>query len=125
MGALPWIGRLHPQEFIPDTDASGPKTFQVMRQEKTLTLAWAQQACAQESGAPTGVSCYAAWELQKCMGPLMTLSGDDIVEASLLKPTQGKETKLLQILGVEPGKWITTPIASSPYPLLGPTTTLP
>ena len=28
-----------------------------------------------------------AWELQKCMAPLMALSRDEIVEISLLKPT--------------------------------------
>ena len=35
---------------------------------------------------PTGVLCESAQELQKCMTPLMTLSGDNIVEVSLLKP---------------------------------------
>ena len=55
-------------------------------EEKTLALAWALQAYAKESGVPEGILCESAWEPQKCMATLMYLSGDDIVEASLLKP---------------------------------------
>ena len=73
---------------MPITIASSPKDFQVVRQEKTLALAQALQACAKGSGAQTGVLCNSAWELQKCVAPLMTLSRDNIVEASLFKSTE-------------------------------------
>ena len=33
------------------------------------------------------VLCKAAWDLQKCMVPVMQLEGDEIVKASLLAPT--------------------------------------
>ena len=36
---------------------------------------------------PPRVLCNAAWELQRCMAPLMWLDGDEILEASLLGPT--------------------------------------
>ena len=62
---------------------SGP-----VRQEKTLDLAWVLQACLKRSGVPTGILCDSAQELQKCMAPLMTVSWDDITEASLMKPTK-------------------------------------
>ena len=58
-----------------------------MKQEKTLALDWALHAHAKESGFLTGVLCKVAWELQKCMALLMALSGDEIVEASLIRPT--------------------------------------
>ena len=83
-----WLSRLYPKDFLPITNASSPKDFWVMRQEKTLALAQALQACTKGSRAPTGVLCGCVWELQKCMTPLMTLSGDDIMVASLLKPTE-------------------------------------
>ena len=52
--APPWIGGLCPKEFMPGTDDPSPKNFWVMRQEKTLAMAQALQACAEESGAPIG-----------------------------------------------------------------------
>ena len=55
--APPWLSRLHPQNCMPIPDASGPKDFWVMRQEKTQALAWVLQACAGESEAPTGILC--------------------------------------------------------------------
>ena len=76
---------------MPITGASGPKDFQVMRQEKTLALAWALQACAKELGAPVGILFDAVHELQRCMAPLMTLRGDDIVETFLMKPTEEEQ----------------------------------
>ena len=85
--APPEFSRLHPTDFLFYTDASGPRDFQTMRQEKTLALARALEACAEELGVPTGILCESAWELQKWMAP-MTLSGDDTVEASLLKPME-------------------------------------
>ena len=132
--ALDW--GLHPKDFIPVTDASSSKNFWVMRQEKALALAWVIQACAKESGAPTGVLCDAVQEPQGCMVPVMALNKDDIVEASLLKSTEeehgispipeekaillAEEIKLPQVPeiseGVEPARWITTPRASSPSP---------
>ena len=36
---------------------------------------------------PPGVLCDVACDLQRCMAPLMCLEGDEIVEASLLGPT--------------------------------------
>ena len=53
-----------------------------------LALAQALQACNEASGAKRGILCKAARELQQCMAPLMTLNGDNIVEASLLRPTR-------------------------------------
>ena len=70
-------------DFMPHTEASGPRDFQAMRLEKTLVLAWALQTCTEGSGVPTGILC-------NCMPPLITLSRDYIVEASLLKPTKEK-----------------------------------
>ena len=55
-----------------------------------MALARALQACAEESGFPTGVLCDAVWELQRCMAPLLVLDGDEIVEASLLSPIGGE-----------------------------------
>ena len=49
--APPWLSGLHPQDFMPITDASSPKDLWFMRQEKTLALAWVLQACTKESGA--------------------------------------------------------------------------
>ena len=88
----PTLCGLHPQDFLPPTTASDPQDIWVMRQEKTLALAQALQACTEASGAKTGILCEAAREQQQCMAPLMTLSGDDIVEASLLRPT-GEELR--------------------------------
>ena len=82
----------------------------------------------------------AARELQWCMAPLMTLKGDDVVEASLLRPTgevlgssptPEEEAALLNKEDapatvsdpsprpleiprlIEPGEWATTPTASA------------
>ena len=82
----PGFSRLDPTVFLFYTDASGLKDFCAVRQEKTLALAQVLQICAEESGVPTGILCELEWELQKWMAPLMTLCGDDIVKASLLKP---------------------------------------
>ena len=46
-----------------------------MRQKKTLALAPVLQAFTEEPGVTTGILCESARELQKCMAPLMTLSG--------------------------------------------------
>ena len=37
-----------------------------------------------------GVLCDVAQELQWCMAPLLILNGDNIVEATLLRPTEGE-----------------------------------
>ena len=82
----------------------------------------------------------AARELQQCMAPLMTLDGDDIVEASLLRlngeepgssPTPEEEAVLLDEEDepseepgstpghveiprfVEPAEWTATPVTST------------
>ena len=52
----------------------------------TLTLARVLQAYAEASGAKRGILCGAIRELQQCMVPLMTLNGDDVMEASLVRP---------------------------------------
>ena len=54
------LSRICPKDFMPITDASGSKDFWVMRQEKTVALAWALHACTEGSGAPTGVLCNSA-----------------------------------------------------------------
>ena len=128
-------------DFLFHTDASGPRYFWAVRQEKTLALAQALWACAKELGVPTGILCESAWELQSAR-PLMTHSGDDFVEVSLLKPMRwtqhtptqeeeaallGEEIKLPQVPGspprqleihrfVEPADRSTAPSASSPSP---------
>ena len=58
-----------------------------VRQEKTLAFAWVLQCCTERFGVLTRVLWNMAWELQKYMAPLLSLSGDDIVKALLLKPT--------------------------------------
>ena len=83
----PALHGLCPQDFLPPTTASNSQNW-VMRQAKMLALAQALQACAEASGAKTGILCKAARKLQQCMAPLMTLKGDDIVEATLLRPTR-------------------------------------
>ena len=40
-----------------------------MRQEKTLALAKALQACGEELGFPAGVLCESEWELQMYTAP--------------------------------------------------------
>ena len=55
-----------------------------------MALARVLKACAKESGSPIGVLCKVASELQWCMAPLLILSGNEIVEASLLKPIKGE-----------------------------------
>ena len=82
----PALHGLCPEHFFPP--ASDAQDFQVIRQEKMLALAWALQACTEASGSKTGILCEAARELQRCMSPLMTLNGDDVVEASLLRPIE-------------------------------------
>ena len=84
--APPGFSRLHLTDFLFHTDASGPRDFWAMRQKKTLALVWVLQACAKESGVSTGILSKSAVQLQNCMAPLITLSSDDIVEVSLLKP---------------------------------------
>ena len=39
-----------------------------------------------EVGDASQSSCNAAWDLQRCMAPLMHLEGDEIMETSLLRP---------------------------------------
>ena len=67
--ALPWLSGLHPQDFMPISDASSPTDFRVMRQDKTLALAQVLQACAKELGAPTGILHDAVQELQRYLAP--------------------------------------------------------
>ena len=84
--APPTLHGLHPQDFLPP--ASDPQSFQVIRQEKTLALVRALQACAEVSGAKTGILCRAIQELQQCMAHLKTLNGDDVMKASLFRPAK-------------------------------------
>ena len=106
-----------------------------------LALVQTLQECAEVSQAKTGILCEADMELQQCITPLMTLKGDDIVEAILLRPTRGepgpsptteekttllgKEDEPLEAPGpsprhlgisrfVEPAERTTTPITPAP-----------
>ena len=79
--------RLHFKDYMPSPTSPN---FQIMRQQKTLALARVLQAHDEESGFPTGVLCDVAWELQQCMAPLFIPNGDEIVEASLLRPIEGE-----------------------------------
>ena len=72
------------EDSMPIAGASNAKDIWVIRGEKTLALVWVLQACVEESGTPASNLWDATQELQRCMAPLMTLSGDDIVETSLL-----------------------------------------
>ena len=81
------IPRLHLKHYMPSPTSSD---FWIMRQQKTMALTRALQACTEESGFPTGVLCDVAWELQQCMAPLVVLNGDEIVEASLLRPIEAE-----------------------------------
>ena len=81
------IPRLHLKDYMPSPTYSN---FWIMRQQKTLVLARAWQTHAEESGFPTGVLCDVVWELHWCMTPLLVFSGDEIVEASLLRPIEGE-----------------------------------
>ena len=117
---------LHSIGFAPETSylpllPPTPWEFQVMRQGKTLAMAWALQTWAEASGNKTGILCEAARELQQCMAPLMTLNGDNIVEASLVRltweelgssPTPEEEPTLLskddelsEVPGPTPDTW--------------------
>ena len=55
--ALPRFCGLCRVKFLTHTSVSSPRDFWAVRQEKTLALAWVMQACAKESGFPTGVLC--------------------------------------------------------------------
>ena len=79
--SLPMLHGFCPYDFLPP--ASDPQNFQVIRQEKTLALARVLQACTEASRAKTCILCRTVRELQQCMAPLMTLNGDDVMEASL------------------------------------------
>ena len=80
------LSRHHPKDFMLLTDASHSRDFRAVREEKTLALAQRLQACTEGLGVPTGILCDTVWELQKCMAPLMTLSGNDIIEAPSWNP---------------------------------------
>ena len=86
----PTLHGLHPQGFLPPSMASDPQNLWGMRQEKMLALGQALQTCAEASMAKTGILWEVARELQQCKAPLMTLNGDNVVKASLLRLT-GKE----------------------------------
>ena len=87
-GAVGWwtpplaISGLHLEDYMPSPASSN---FWIMRQQKTMALARALQACTEEAGFPTGVLCDVAWELQWYMAPLFVLNGNEIVEATLLR----------------------------------------
>ena len=85
-------------------------------------------------GGPTHILCCVTQELQRCMAHLMTLCGENIAMASLLKPTKeehgtsptleeeatflGKETEPPQAPGVESAEQIT--VLRSPSPPSAP-----
>ena len=84
------------------------RDFWITRQEETLALAWALQCYTERSGMLPSVLCDAAWDLQRCMVPLMHLEEDEIVEVSLLRPVSkgpGTSPNLEEeavLLGTEP-----------------------
>ena len=75
------------KDFLPWVDSPGSRDFQVTRQDKTLPLAWSLQCGAESLGTPPKVLCDVAQDLQRCVAPLMWLEWNEIVEASLLGPT--------------------------------------
>ena len=81
-----WLSGLCPKDFMPHTNASSSKDLQTVRQEKILAFSHALEACTERSGVSTGVLCISTRELQRCIAPLMCLSGDEIEEATLLEP---------------------------------------
>ena len=81
-----------PEDFL--LPASDTWNFLIIQQEKTLALARVLHACAEASGAKPGVMCRDVRELQQCMAPLITINGDDVMEASLLR--QNQDPHLLQ-----------------------------
>ena len=60
LDALPAFRRLHLTDFLFHTDASGPRDFWAVRQEKTLALAQVLQDCTEEMGVPKGILCESA-----------------------------------------------------------------
>ena len=118
-GAPTKLSGLCLMDFPLPADASSPRDFHAVREEKSLALAWALQACAEELEVPAGILCESVRELQKCIALLMTLRDDDTVEASLLKPMGDKhgtpprpeEEAVLQDEEVKP--W---PVPGSPEP---------
>ena len=81
-----------------------PQNFWVIRKEKTLALARVLQTCAEASAAKTGILYTAVRELQQCMSLLMTLNGDDVMEASLLRPVE-EELRPFPTPKEEPASW--------------------
>ena len=75
------------QDFLPCNDSPSTRDFWEKRKEETLGLAWALQHCAGGWGHLPRVLCDAAWNIQRCIASLMDLEADEIVEMSLLGPT--------------------------------------
>ena len=92
------------KSICPHNGWRSTRDFWTVRQEKTLALAIALQCCAGRSGVLTRVLCNVPWVLQKCITPIMSLKGDDIVEASLLEPT-GEEPRTSPTPEQEPPSW--------------------
>ena len=84
------ICSLSQRDFLPYSDFHGMRDFRETWQEDTLALARALQHCAERLGMPSGMLCDVAWDLQRCMVPLMCLEGDAILEALLLGATDNK-----------------------------------
>ena len=87
-------GKWQPTSWAVSTDilpGLWPQNFQIIKQEKTLTLARVLQACAEVFGTKWGILYRAIRELQQCMAPLVTINGDDVMEASMLRPV-GEES---------------------------------
>ena len=72
------------RKFLPHNDFCIMRVFRETRQEETLVLVRTPQHCVQKLGVPSEVLCDAAWNLQRCMVPLMHLKGEDILGTSLL-----------------------------------------
>ena len=74
-------------DFLLCVDFPSTRDFWLPDKKKTLALVQALQHCAERLGMPPRVLCNEAWNLQRCMAPLMHLEGDEMVEALLLGST--------------------------------------
>ena len=82
----PSLSALHYNKFLLPGGLKGSWDIQETRKEKTLALAKALQTCAQWFSGPYHIMCGAARDLQECMTNLMWLTGEDILDNTLLEP---------------------------------------
>ena len=80
------LSALYHWDFLPHVASPGMWDFCVTRQEQALALGQALQCCMERLGMPV-LSCTGS---PKVHDPLMWLDSDEIVEASLLGPTNDR-----------------------------------